>query len=162
MKTSDGIEHPRNLWPWGIVLTFVIFISGTAGLIVLACQQNSDLVSANYYEDEVRFQTQIDRLQRARNLTSPAEIRYDAARREIIFTLPAEQVRTETHGNIQLYRPSAAGLDRSINLQPDAAGSQSLDAKALLPGLWEVRVLWTVNGLDYRVDQKIIIPGNAS
>ena len=162
MNATEIRKAPKNFWPLGIVLTFVLFLGGTAGLIVLACRQNSDLVSANYYEDEVRFQTEIDRLQRARNLKSPARIDYDAARQKIIFTLPAEQARTETRGSIQLYRPSAAGLDRRVALQPDAAGSQSLDAQALLPGLWEVRVVWTANGLDYRVDQKIVVSGNPS
>lgn len=152
----------KNFWPLGIILTFVLFVGGTTGLVVLACRQTSDLVSTNYYEDEVRFQTQIDRLQRARNLSSPAQISYDAASQKIIFTLPAEHARTQAHGSIQLYRPSAAQQDREFELQPDQNGSQILDAKTLLPGLWEVRVLWSANGLDFRADEKIVVSGKSS
>ena len=39
---------------------------------------------------------------------------------------------------------------------------QSLDASALKPGLWKIRVSWTVGQQDYFIDQKIVIPGKAA
>jgi hypothetical protein len=50
------MKSNRNLWPWAIVLTFVLFISGTVSLVVMACSQKVELVSQNYYEQELQFQ----------------------------------------------------------------------------------------------------------
>ena len=36
----------------------------TAALIAVACSQNTDLVSPDYYERELRFQGQIDQVER--------------------------------------------------------------------------------------------------
>ena len=49
----------------------------------------------------------------------------------------------QSAGSIELYRPSAAGMDRAVRLEPDANGVQRLDAAGLAPGLWQVRVSWT-------------------
>ena len=49
----------RNLWPLGIILTLAAFITGTVGLVVMACSQRVDLVSPDYYERELKYQGQI-------------------------------------------------------------------------------------------------------
>ena len=77
MKTS------RNLWPLCIIVTFVLFFAGTVGLIVMACSQKVDLVSADYYEQELKFQSRIDRVERTRRAATQATAAYDAARRSI-------------------------------------------------------------------------------
>ncbi|MBC8097718.1 MAG: FixH family protein [Akkermansiaceae bacterium] len=151
------MNSKRNLWPFGILLTFALFISGTIALIVIACNNDPDLVSHNYYEEEMQFQQQIDRLDRAHGLEAPAQVSYNAARRQIVVTLPPGHTQKETSGSIQLYRPSASGLDQNVELKPDANGIQSLDARHLLPGLWKVRVFWTAHGTEYRADQKVVI-----
>jgi nitrogen fixation protein FixH len=151
------MKPKRNLWPFGIILTFVLFLSGTVGLVVMACSQRVDLVSSNYYEQELKFQTHIDRLNRTQLLTAPAAVTYDAATRRIAVSLPTGRTPRQVSGSIQLYRPSAAGLDRQFDLTLDAGGRQSLDAATMLPGLWKVRVSWSVNGQDYYMDQKIVI-----
>ena len=151
------MKQPRNLWPYAIILTFVLFISGTVSLVVMACSQKVDLVSANYYEDEIKFQGQLDRLNRTRELGTQATVIYDAAQHEIAVTLPPQEVGKKIGGHIQLYRPSAAGLDREIDLHLDARGVQTVDATGLSPGLWKVRVAWTVDKQDYFIEKRIVI-----
>ena len=147
----------HNPWPWAIVLTFVLFISGTVGLVVMACSQKVELVSPNYYEQELKFQGQLDRLNRTSRLAVPNVVNYDAAQRRLTITLPPEQARRAVRGRIQLYRPSESGLDRQLELRPDRSGLQAIDASALTPGLWKVRVSWTVDRQDFFVEQKLVL-----
>jgi hypothetical protein len=151
MKTS------RNLWPVGIIVTFVLFFIGTVGLVVMAFSQKVDLVSADYYEQELKFQGRIDRVERTRHAVTQAKIAYDAASRCITVSLPPEQARLEVWGSIELYRPSAAGMDRALRFKPDADGTQRLDASAMAPGLWRVRVTWTAEKENYYLDQKVVV-----
>jgi nitrogen fixation protein FixH len=147
----------RNYWPLGILLAFALFILGTAGLIVLAASQRSDLVSDNYYEQEIQYQARMDSLDRVRQLGTAASAAYDAKGGRILIALPAEHAGRPVTGQVQLYRPSAAGLDRQFKLEPDANGAQWLDATDLPRGLWKVRVAWRVEGQEYFLDQKIVI-----
>jgi hypothetical protein len=146
------MKPPRNLWPFGIILTFVVFISGTVGLVIMACRQNTELVNANYYDQEIKYQVRIDSEARAQQ--AGANVSYDGAARHIVISVPAAQ---DVTGQIQLYRPSAAGLDKEYKLAPAANGIQTLDASGLKPGLWKIRVSWNSEGRDYFVDQKIVI-----
>jgi nitrogen fixation protein FixH len=150
-------KNPRSLWPYGIIVAFAIFICGTIGLIVLACSHRTDLVSANYYEQEIKFQNRLDQLRRTAQLNVAGTVAYDAGKQQIKISLPTDQSRQAVSGRVQLYRPSAAGLDRQVALTPDREGVQIVEAKDLRPGLWKVRVSWTVGDNDYFIDQKIVI-----
>ncbi len=156
MKTS------RNLWPLGIVLALGLFAAGTLALIVIASSQRVDLVSADYYEQEIRFQDQLDRLNRTALIGDHVKVAYDAATRRITISLPTEHASADTAGRIQLYRPSATGMDRELALDLDAAGGQSVDAAALLPGLWKVRVHWTARNQEYFADRSVMVGGTGS
>ncbi len=152
----------RNLWPLGVALTLVGFLASTVTLVVIACSQRVDLVSPDYYERELRYQGQIDRVERTHRAASQASVAYDASGKCITVSLPADQAHHDVTGLIELYRPSAAGMDRMVNLQPDANGVQRLDAAGLAPGLWKVRVSWTVGDQDYFLDQKVVVASKPS
>jgi hypothetical protein len=149
------MKPSRNFWPYGIILTFVLFISGTIGLVVMACGQKTDLVSPDYYEQEIRFQSHLDRAVRTRPLA--ASISYDSAARKIRIELPKTVAAEKAVGDIFLYRPSAAGLDRHVALDSDSQGVQSIDASVLVPGFWKVRVAWTSAAEDYFLERSITI-----
>ena len=151
------MKTPRNLWPLGIIVTFVLFFAGTVGLVVMACSQKVDLVSADYYEQELKFQGRIDRVERTRHATSQAAVAYDATMHCITVSLPADQAGRDVSGRIELYRPSAAGLDRALKLELDTKGVQRVDATGMSPGLWKARVSWTVEHQDYFLDQKVVV-----
>lgn len=146
-----------NPWPVAIILTFVLFVSGTIGLIVMAASQRADLVSKNYYEQELKYQDQVDRLEHTRQLSAPAKIAYDAGRRRIGITLPPEHASQSITGRIQLYRPSEADLDRQLKLQTDTQGRQWVDASDLQPGLWKLRLVWAVGNREFSTDQPVVI-----
>jgi hypothetical protein len=159
---TTAAKPARNLWPIGIIAACALFVAGTAGLIVVACLQKADLVSKDYYEQELRFQGQIDRVERTRRTASQASVAYDAAQRCITVSLPPGQVRGNVWGSVELYRPSAAGLDHAVKLEPDANGVQRLDASRMAPGLWKVRVTWTAEKENYYLEQKVVVVPNAS
>jgi hypothetical protein len=156
------MQTSRNLWPLGIIVTFVLFFAGTVGLVVMAFSQKVDLVSADYYEQELKFQGRIDRAERTRRAPSQASVAYDAGGKCITVSLPADQAGHDVSGRIELYRPSASGLDRAVKLEPDTKGIQRVDAAGMVPGLWKVRVSWTVEKQDYFLDQKVVVGSKAS
>ena len=61
----------RNPWPIAIVSYFIIFIAFIAWFITFAMRQKMDLVRDDYYDQEIRFQQQIDRVQRTQSISTP-------------------------------------------------------------------------------------------
>ncbi len=153
MNTSS---QTRNLWPASIIGFFVLAIIFLTTFIAWAVHQREDLVSANYYENEVRYQQQLDSMNRSQSLAVQSVITYEPARQNIVITLPAAHSRSAT-GSVHLYRPSDARLDREVPLTLDPEGIQSLDAKQLQDGLWKVRIKWNANGQEYFLDQPVIV-----
>jgi nitrogen fixation protein FixH len=151
MKTT------RNPWPIGICAAFALFALGTACLVAMACSQKVELVSVDYYEQELRFQGQIERTKRAAKLGNEASVGYDRSNKAIKISLPAGQAIQGLKGHIKLYRPSAGGLDQDLPLEVNQNGSQALDASHLRRGLWKIRVSWTAEGQDYFIEQKLVI-----
>lgn len=156
MKTA------RNLWPFGIVLALGLFAAGTVALIVIASSHKVDLVATDYYEQEIQFQSQLERLNRTAPFGDEVKVAYDATTRRITISLPAGHANPDTAGRIHLYRPSMTGKDRELALNLDADGRQSVDAAALLPGLWKVRVHWTAQNQEYFADRSVLVGGTGS
>jgi len=154
------MKQQRNLWPLGITLTLILFTAGTAGLVVMAASNRVDLVSRDYYDQEIRFQEHIDRVKRTHEQGADAHVSFDAASRSVIVALPAQQIGRPASGRIQLYRPAASELDRELVFQPDTAGAQTIDAAGLSAGAWKVRLSWTCDRQDYFTEVKVVIPPN--
>jgi nitrogen fixation protein FixH len=149
------MKPARNFWPIGIIVFFTAFFIGIAVVIVIASVHRETLVSDNYYEQELKFQDQIDAVARAEKCG--AKIQFDAAGRKIIFTLPADQAKQLVSGKITFYRANAAELDRQLTLELSGDGTQALDVSKFASGPWRVRVRWNVSGQDYFLEKKIVI-----
>ena len=130
--------------------------------IVLASRQNIDLVRKAYYEEELRFQQQLDRLNRTQAVSRQLEISYDSSRQSIRILLPPIHASANPVGQIHFYRPSDASLDHRLRLAVNGQGRQDIDASHLQAGLWKVRITWTVNEREYFFDQQVIVPSQTS
>jgi hypothetical protein len=145
-----------NPWPLAITGFFIAAILFIGTFIAFALRQREDLVSADYYEREVRYQSQLDSMNRSQALAAQVVVTYEPIPRRIVITLPIAY-RRGAAGSVHLYRPSDARLDREVPLRLDPEGIQRLDATQLPEGLWKVRVKWSVNGQDYFLDQPVIV-----
>ncbi|HWD17808.1 MAG TPA: FixH family protein [Verrucomicrobiae bacterium] len=149
-------QFAGNPWPAGLFLFFVVFVVYIVGFVIFASRQHMELVRADYYDQEIRFQQQIDRERRTAPIMAHAAIDYDRARQSITVSLPSVKTN-DLAGEISLYRPSDSELDRDVALALDAAGRQAIDSRALRAGLWRVRVAWKAGGQDYFFEKPIII-----
>jgi len=154
---NEAKKSSFNPWPVSIIVFFVFAICGVVTFVTYCTRHHVDLVATDYYDQEVRYQDQLDRANRATSLQAPAKVDYNTATRLITVSLPADHLQPSLKGWIQLYRPSAAKLDQKLPLALDHAGRQVIDGKILTDGLWHVRISWNLNGADYYFDQKLLI-----
>ena len=136
-------------------MTFGLFFVGMASVVVIAATHREHLVNANYYEQELKFQNQIDAVARTQNTS--ATLSYDSKKCQVTVALDAAQLDKTLIGSVEFYRPSMPELDRQFPLELQADGTQMLDVSRLVAGLWRVRVRWNVGGQDYFLEQKITV-----
>ncbi len=146
-----------NPWPLAIIAYFVFFISLTIAGVAWLSHQKMDLVRGDYYDDEIRYQEQLDRIDRTQPFKGRFSVDYNSPEKLILISLPAEHGGAQSSGRIRLYRPSDEKMDQEIQLALDTNGTQRLEAKNLKSGLWKVRVYWTVQGHDYYFTRSMVI-----
>lgn len=157
---SDTTKRRIEPWPVAIVGFFVVAILGAVAFVTFCTMHPSELVAADYYDQEMRYQEQMERLERTRTQTSGASVSFESAANQIRIQVPPEQVSSGVKGWIHLYRPSAAGMDRRVELSVDAKGQQVIDAADLVAGRWEVRVAWEAEGEEFFYSQDVDLRRN--
>lgn len=133
----------KSWWPVGLISVFVLFISWIATFIGIAVSNSMDLVSPDYYEQEILYQQRIDSMNRLNGLTG-FSIRHDANVHEISVQLPEEHIGKAVTGRFKFYRPDDAKLDHSIAIQPSETGRQTLSIGDLKPGGWKLETSWVL------------------
>jgi hypothetical protein len=157
MESPVSSNNSRSLWPVCILGALVLILLSSVFFVVFCSLQSNDLVANDYYEQELKYQGQMQRMANASQLTGTAGIGYDARQKTLTVTVPCPDPSSRLTGRIELYRPSAARLDQAHELKVDATGSQRLDLRGLLPGLWKVRVSWRAGEKEYFLDKAIVV-----
>lgn len=134
---------------WGHKLTiFICLFAGMILLLVYKCTQtNFDLVTKEYYKDELKYQEVIDGTKRANSLASKATV--VSSSDFITIQLPAEMKGLAINGSAWFYCAADAKRDIKVPLAVNAAGTQQLSSKLLLPGKYTVKLNWTAGDLQF-------------
>ena len=155
MNTASRRIEP---WPVAIACFFAVLITALATWAVVAQRNREELVSADYYEQEIAYQQQIDRLRRS--AAAGVSIAHVSGGQggAIRIAWPVASRPSDAKGRVRLYRPSEAALDREFSLAVGADGLQDIDAATLKPGLWKVRVQWGPDDSGYYAQGTVVVP----
>lgn len=142
-------------WGTGVVLAFIGFIAFILYFVVtmnVNSKYDHDLVSEDYYAEELKYQGDINKLKNAKTLTE--NVSYKKTSEGLIIQFPESINSKKITGKVFLYRPSnkqldfetAISLSRSNLLIPD---------KRLVDGRWNIKVDWQYNGNSYLFKESI-------
>jgi hypothetical protein len=143
-------------WGLRVTLLYLGFAAMIGTLVAMSMGQRIELVSPTYYEEELRFQQDIDASQRANALSEPLQVEFRDGAVEIRF--PERFHGKSLDGEILFIKPDNSSLDRRVVVQPDTAGVQRVRREDLAFGRYDVKVLWTADGLTYRTDRGLMLP----
>ena len=139
-------------WGKGIVLTILGFVALIVTMVVISVRMDGiELVTENYYEEEIKYQDRIDESNSASNLKR-AVISFDEQSKVIELDLP-----NGTNGTLQLFRPSDSSLDQEIHIEVTHTGITQIPLNELKTGYWKIQLNWTENGIDHYQEKKITI-----
>jgi nitrogen fixation protein FixH len=134
-------------WGKGILISIIIFLAGTAFMVVIAFNSPTDLVIKNYYEKGVKYQEQIDRINRTNALAE--KVNFEFTGNGLHIKLPKQFSPDKIKGEVSFYRPSDAKEDMNIPLTTDDSGTMFISTERLERGFWKAELNWSAEGKDY-------------
>ncbi|GAB4166962.1 MAG: FixH family protein [Winogradskyella sp.] len=142
-------------WGTAIVIAFIGFI-GFIMYFVISMATNDkydhDLVVEDYYQKELKFQSDIDKEKNAKALKT--NISWKKTQDGILLAFPENLDIEKIKGTVFLYRPSNKKLDFEIPISLSDHNLLIPDNK-LLDGRWNINIDWTYSNESYLYKEAI-------
>ena len=143
-------------WGWKIFIVIISFLALILFMVFKAVNEDFYLVADNYYEKEIKYQDEIDKIKNARGLSQQISIIYMLQEGSIHFKYPESQVQGIS-GQVQFFRPSDSRMDKVYDIKPEKDGIQRISVKSLEKGLWQIKVNWSYGSDEYQEEKNIMI-----
>lgn len=143
-------------WGHGVAValgSFIIFILFMV-LVFPNGQQGSELVSDNYYEDELVYQEVIDGKNNAEKLAEKPLYNQSAAGIKIEFPKSITADANKVH--FDLFRTDDANLDVKKELTLDGTQSFTIPKQVISKGSYTLKVKWKQNKKPYQIDYDVL------
>lgn len=136
-------------WPTGIIIaivSFMIFILSFVYKSIALDEYQHELVSEDYYKDELHYQEEIDKLNNANTLDKNIEVKQTSDGVSLVF--PENIPEGNISGVITFQRLSNQKLDftEEIHLTDH---KQLIPESKIVPGKWIVRIEWKNGDEEY-------------
>ena len=140
-------------WGTGILLAILAFVGFIMYFFVITLvdkQYDHELVTENYYAQELDFQKDIDAQKQTLDAHMQVELSYTKGAKEgIRFDFPSEVAGKSVVGVISFYRPSDSKKDFTLPITSLDNCSLIVPADLLTEGRWNIRVEYSFEGKNY-------------
>ena len=136
-------------WGQGIIISFVIFIGFIMYFVIKASvvkDYNHDLVFEDYYQKELAYQEDIERLKNSQRLKQKLRVQNTKAGLVIVF--PSGFDVKKIKGTIFCYRPSNKRLDFKKEIELFSQ-TMLLSQEKLIKGRWNIYIYWEYENEKY-------------
>lgn len=142
-------------WGKSIALFYTLFAATMVFVVIRSTQYDNSLVSDKYYQDDIAYQQQYNRIKNSQELKVPLKIQYNKEDEKLIinFPPPIQSIK----GTIHLFCPSDSEEDIKLPIELDMdTNRQTISMNSLKKGLWKVKIQWDTPDMAY-YDEKTLI-----
>lgn len=136
-----------------IFVAFLLFGLFIATLVTVCIKQDINLVSENYYQEELAHQQKMDLIGNTQTLEVVPKITLDNGMINVDF----EGFDKLQNGELHLLRPSDQRLDYKFLLHPSHSTVQQFKVPQWQKGLYRVSMQWTMEGKDFYYEKLIVM-----
>ena len=142
-------------WGTAVVIAFVCFAAFILTFVFLATTQKKydhELVTQNYYEQEIHLQNDIDSQNLANKLQYNLEI--SSSNKGVLIHFPDQTSFIKITGIVSFYRPSDQRLDFEIPISLSSS-KMLIPDEVLAGGRWDVKIRWHYEGQELLFKKQI-------
>jgi hypothetical protein len=134
-------------WGKGLLVSYLVFIIIVLTMVGITITKDVDLVTPNYYEKEIKYQEEINKIINTGRLKDT--VKFEVSESSLMIHFPVISESSTIKGEVNFYRPSDSKKDFKIQVMPDKEHKQVFDITNIEKGLWKVKVNWSMDGIDY-------------
>ena len=142
-------------WGYKIAGLYLSFAGFIIYFVTRSVYEKIDLVTPDYYEQELKFQDKIESTNRNNSLTEPLAFELEAS--SITIKYPADLKGKKISGNILVFRPSDKVFDKTIAIMPENDGMQRVSTIGFAKGMYRVKIEFEAEGKKYYSEKQIVI-----
>ena len=137
-------------WGTRIALFYGSFVVFIMALVVMAFNQDFDLVADDYYEQEIAYQDRIDQMTNANSDGQKVIITKGNDAYQLAFSERAEEVK------VHFFRPSDDTKDVLLE-EAEIESVLAVPSSQLIAGKYLVKVEWKANGKTYFQEDDLFV-----
>ena len=144
-------------WGKGIILSFVLFIGVIFTMVYISVNTEFSLVAENYYEQEIDYETQLQRIRNFNELEAKPTFNFDRNGHEISLQFSSDLASALEEGEVVFFRSSGAKFDKNFDLELDDNSTFKVDTKSFIKGAWTLQLKWSDKDQEYYKEIKFVI-----
>lgn len=130
-------------WGFKIAVLYTGFVLLILTMVGLTIREKVELVSTDYYNQELNYQDKIDKVNRTNTLKE--QLRWEMKQNTLVLKFPEQFKEQKITGSIYFFRPSDAALDKTILLPTNISGIRNISTAQLKKGIYNMQICWEVN-----------------
>jgi hypothetical protein len=127
-------------WGWKITILYGSFVAMMVTLVIMSARQDIPMVTEDYYEKDLQYETHMVRVANSRNLEQDVTVVYNQKTQQVTVAFPNEI--TDFSGEILCFRPSQEGLDFTLPIENLKEKTLTFRTSEMIPGRWKVKIDW--------------------
>lgn len=137
-----------------IVILYLSFVALILTLVFNCYSMDVDLVSKDYYAQEINFQQKINATNNEKELKS--SITHVINGKTVVLSIDSVLLSNDFNGTVTFFRPSDSKKDVSFKMN-FVNNQQIIDSKELIHGAYKLQLSWTSNQKNYFKEEVIFI-----
>ncbi len=142
-------------WGWTIALLYSSFVCFMLFLGYKASRDKVELVSNNYYEEELKYQGHIDKMMLTDSLHVKPDWKVDGNKIAMLF--PINNGSENIAGTIKFYCPSDEQRDFDIPFTASPDQPLSISSEKLKHGTYKMQIDWKQGKSDFYTEGVVTI-----
>ncbi len=138
-----------------IVVLYLSFVGLILTLVFMSYGQKVELVSTDYYAQEINFQQKINATNNEKSLAG-ASITHSINGNSVILKIDSALLSNDFNGTVTFFRPSDSSKDVQVKMN-FVNNEQIIEAKELIHGAYKLQLSWTSNQKNYFKEEVIFI-----
>lgn len=138
-----------------IVVLYLSFVALILTLVFMSYGQKVELVSTDYYAQEINFQQKINATNNEKSLAGES-ITHSMNDNSIVLKIDSTLLSNDFKGTVTFFRPSDSSKDIQLKMN-FVNNEQIIDSKELIHGAYKLQLSWTSNQKNYFKEEVIFI-----
>lgn len=139
-------------WGWGIAAAYTSFALLVLFMAYKSTQNKVELVTPDYYAQELKYQERINQIENSRKLQTP--LAWEVNGKQVVLSFPSEAGENAT-AKVLFYKANNSTKDVTISAAADADGKCVLASEKLEAGVYQMQIEWQANNTAYYTETTI-------